>query len=148
MSSNFHFIFASDWRDAPGAFWVHRPVEGTPETFAPPAPQSVPHKGYPVLHVEFERWDLIFSSMAQLDHYIDVLSQTILPTSRQLSEASGLTTGPNQHWLSRMPGELKSPGKRSALVKALSAARVFAADNAPSASFEPDAPGALGNLAR
>ncbi len=139
MSGKFHFTFESDWRYVPGAFWVHLPVEGKPDTFAPPAPLAIPHKGYPVLQVEFEDCDLLFSSTAQLDHYIDVLSRTALPTSRQLSNASGLKTGPNQHWLSRLPGELKSLKKRQALVKVLSAARVFAADNAPNTAFNPDA---------
>jgi hypothetical protein len=139
MSGNFHFTYASDWRNVPGAFWVHRPVDGEPGTFAPPAPLAVPHKGFPVLHVEFEKYELLFSSVAQLEHYIEVLSQTVLPTSRCLSEASGLKTGPNQHWLSRLPGELKSPKSRQSLVKVLGAAKVFAAANSSNHAFNPDA---------
>lgn len=139
MNGKFHFTFESDWRHVPSAFWVHRPVEGKPDTFTPPAPLAIPHKGYPVLHVEFEDCELLFSSTAQLEHYIDVLSRTALPTSRHISKASGLKTGPNQHWLSRLPGELKSPKKRQSLVKALSAAKVFAANNAPNTAFSPGA---------
>lgn len=140
MNGNFHFTFESDWRYVPGAFWVHLPVVGNPGTFAPAAPLPVPHKGFPVLHVEVGKHELLFVSMAHLDHYIEILSLKALPTSRQLSEASGIETGPNQHWLSRLPGELKSPKKRQELVKVLSAAKAFAANNAPTAAFSPDPP--------
>lgn len=139
MNRKFRFSYRTDWRDVPGAFWVHLPIEGRPNTFNPPAPSAVPHKGFAVLHVEFEKYELLFSSAAQIEHYIDVLSQTALPTSRQLSIASGLQAGPNQHWLSRLPGELKSPKNRQSLVKVLGAAKVFAADNAPNETFNPDA---------
>jgi hypothetical protein len=128
MASKFHITFEPDWRGAPGAFWVHVPVDGQSEAFAPPAPLPVPHKGFATLHVEFEAYDLLFSSSAQLEHYIEILSKSPLPTSRQLSAARGLTTaGPNQHWLSRLPATLKSPRSRQSLVKALIAARAFVA---------------------
>jgi hypothetical protein len=139
MSSKFHFTFEADWRSAPGAFWVHVPVESEPGMLVPAAPISVPHKGFAVLHVEFEAFDLLFSSSAQIEHYIEILSKSALPTSRQLSEARGNNVGPNQHWLSRLSGELKSPRKRPALVKALLAAKDFAAVNSPNNSFHPDA---------
>jgi hypothetical protein len=135
MASKFHFTFVPDWRTAPGAFWVHRPTNGKPDD--PPAPLAVPHKGFPLLHVEFEKHELLFSSIAQLEHYIEVLSQKALPTSRQLSEASSLKTGPNQHWLSRLPGDLKSPKRRQSLVKVLLAAKAWLADNAPNQAFQP-----------
>jgi hypothetical protein len=139
MSSKFHFTFEADWRSAPGAYWVHVPVEGEPGVFAPAAPIAVPHKGFAMLHVEFEGFDLLFSSSAQIEHYIEVLSKTALPTSRHLSKIRGNNVGPNQHWLSRLPGELKSPRMRPALVKALLAAKDFAAENSPNSSFNPDA---------
>jgi hypothetical protein len=139
MGSKFHFTFEADWRSAPGAFWVHVPVEGKQGSFAPSAPLAVPHKGYAMLHVEFNAHELVFSSLAQLEHYIEVLSKTPLPTSRQLSLASGVKTGPNQHWLSRLPASLKSPKSRPSLVKALVEAKKFAATGAPNNSFNPDA---------
>ncbi|KQZ30487.1 hypothetical protein [Duganella sp. Root1480D1] len=139
MSSKFHFTFEADWRSAPGAFLVHVPAEGVLGVFVPAAPIAVPHKGFAMLHVEFEAFDLLFSSSAQIDHYIDVLSKTVLPTSRHLTEARASNVGPNQHWLSRLPGELKSPRTRPALVKALLAAKDFAAANSPNNSFNPDA---------
>jgi hypothetical protein len=83
----------------------------------------------------FEEHELLFCSTAPLDHYIDVLSRSRLPTSRQLSIASGVATGPNQHWLSRLPAALKSPRKRPSLVKALVQARDFILTNPRSAAF-------------
>jgi hypothetical protein len=118
MSAKFHFSYQPDWRSAPVAFWVHRAVEGS-ESFDPPAPAVVAHKGFAFLHVEFDTAELLFSAPAQLDHFIDVLSQKPLPTSRTLSSQRGLPVGPNGHWLSRLPAALKSPRTRVRLVEAL-----------------------------
>jgi hypothetical protein len=137
MQTSFHLSFQDDWQYAPGAHWVHLPDPARPGTFMPPAPNPLPHKGFVYLHVAFGSHVLLFSSAAQLDHYIEVLSKTALPTSRQLSEASGRLNGPNQHWLSRLPGALKSPKTRQQLVKALIRGRQFARDEAPNNSFEP-----------
>lgn len=123
MSATFHFTFENDWRTAPLAFWVHVPVPGTTELCEPPAPNQVPHKGYLVLHVQFDEYELQFSDPAQLDHFIEVLSSKPLPTSRQLSSRRGLPVGPNGHWLSRLPAKLKSPRKRLQLVQALTSVR-------------------------
>lgn len=84
---------------------------------------AIPHKGYLFLHVEFEAYDLQFSSPAQLDHFIEVLASKPLPTSRQLSLRRGLPVGPNSHWLSRLPSALKAPRKREELIRALGAIR-------------------------
>ena len=123
MSTAFHFTYEKNWRTAPLAFWVHVPVPGTADLRDPPAPQCVPHKGYAVLHVAFEKYELQFSAPAQLDHFIEVLSTKPLPTSRQLSARRGVPVGPNGHWLSRLPAALKSPRKRERLVHALQSIR-------------------------
>lgn len=137
MQSNFYFSYQDVWDAAPGAHWVHLPDATEPGKLTPPAPNPVPHKGYWWLHVEFGEHVLVFSSAAQLEHYIDVLSKTALPTSRQLSVASGRLNGPNQHWLSRLPGTLKSPKTRQQLVKTLVRARDFASEQAPANTFGP-----------
>lgn len=105
---------------APMAFWVHVPAPGTTDICEPPTPIAIAHRGYAFLHVEFESYELQFSALAQLDHFIDVLSYKPLPTSTQLSSRRGLPVGPNGHWLSRLPAALKSPRKREKLVRALS----------------------------
>lgn len=123
MKPVFHFTYEKDWRTAPVAFWVHVPVPGSVDICDPPAPLATPHRGYAFLRVEFGSHELQFSALAQLDHFMDVLSRSPLPTSRQLSSGRGLPVGPNGHWLSRLPAELKSPRKRKKLVDALSAVR-------------------------
>ena len=123
MKPNFHFTFESDWRKAPLAFWAHLPVPGTAKECIPPSPEAIPHQGYLFLHVEFETYDLQFSALAQLDHFIDVMASKPLPTSRQLSLRRGLPIGPNSHWLSRLPSTLKSPRKRERLIQLLRTVR-------------------------
>lgn len=136
MKPVFHFRFEKDWRSAPLAFWVHIPVPDVPQQWNPPAPREIPHQGYAWLCVEFEGHELHFSSPAQLDHFIDVLSSHALPTSRQLSSVRGLPAGPNGHWLSRLPAALKSPRKRAKLVQVMEAVR---ARVTPEAADRPDA---------
>lgn len=139
MHGKFAFSYQDRWDAAPGAPWAHRPDPEHPGAFTPPAPHPVPHKGYWWLHVTFGEHVLLFSSAAQLAHYIDVLSQPAMPTTRALSAASGRLNGPNQHWLSRLPGALKSPRTRQRLVKVLIEADAFARAQAPNNTFAPTA---------
>ena len=76
-------------------------------------------KGFRVLCVEAGDTVLRFSSEAQLREFIRVLSLKRLPTTRQLSDQRGSGLGPNSHWLSRLPADLKSPRRRALLVKKL-----------------------------
>ncbi len=135
MSARYHFSYQPDWRAAPVAFWVHRPVDGS-DAFDPPAPRAIPQKGFAFLHVEFDATELWFSAPAQLDHFIDVLSKKPLPTSRALSSARGSRVGPNDHWLSRLPARLKSPRHRMRLVDALKAIRADVMAPGHGASFK------------
>lgn len=129
MSSAFRFTYEKDWRTAPVAFWVHVPVPGSDVLCDPPVPPAIPHKGYAVLRVEFERHELQFSAPAQLDHFIEVISTKPLPTSKQLASRRGLAVGPNGHWLSRLPAELKLPRKREKLVQFLQSVRAKVVDH-------------------
>jgi len=47
------------------------------------------------------------------DHFIEILSRKVIPTSRALSKKRGSTKGPNSHWLSRLPAKTKSYKYRS-----------------------------------
>ena len=116
MTSHFHFTLEPDWRTAPLAFWVHVPVGGSDTEYVPLAPVEVLHKGFMILHVDAADVDLQFSSLAQLDHFIEVMAAKPLPTSRQLSRKRELPVGPNTHWLSRLPARLKAPKERMKLV--------------------------------
>lgn len=138
MTAAYHFTYEKDWRTAPVAFWVHVPVPGTELDCDPPAPTPVPHKGYLVLHVEADGFDLQFSALAQLDHFIEVLSSKPLPTSKQLSSKRGLPVGPNGHWLSRLPAKLKAPRRRERLVYELRAIREVLVRQGSNKSFDTD----------
>lgn len=121
MKARYWFTYEPNWTAAPMAFWVHVPSATGAGEFEPPAPPIIPHRGYCWLHFEFAECELVFSSPAQLEHLVDVLSKKPLPTSRQLSAARGTSAGPNGHWLSRLPATLKSPKNRAALVRQLQA---------------------------
>lgn len=123
MSPKFHFTLEPDWRTVPLAFWVHVPTVGSTTDYVPPAPMAVLHSGFPVLHVNVADVDLQFSSLAQLDHFIEVMEAKPRPTSRQLSQKRASTVGPNGHWLSRLPAKLKAPKEQTKLVSALRAVR-------------------------
>lgn len=123
MTPHFHFTLEPDWRTAPLAFWVHVPVAGSDTECVPTAPVKVLHKGFMILHVDAADVDLQFSSLAQLNHFIEVLKAKPLPTSRHLSKKRDLPVGPNSHWLSRLPAKLKAPKERAKLVSKLRAVR-------------------------
>jgi hypothetical protein len=135
MNAQCYFTFENDWREAPLAFWVHIPVPGTETLCNPPAQVKIPHKGYQVLHVELDAHDLRFSSLVQLDHFIEVLARKPLPTSRQLASRRCLPVGPNGHWLSRLPAALKSPRNREKLVLAMRSVREKVASSSEALAF-------------
>ena len=64
------------------AFWVHVPDTVASETWTPPAPLAIPHKGFPALRVEAGEHELVFTSPAQLAHCIDVLAKPALGRGR------------------------------------------------------------------
>lgn len=123
MSQQFDFTFEHDWRTAPLAFWVHVPTGEATSDYLPPAPKVVLHKGFRVLHVEIDNVDLQFSSLAQLNHFIEVIEAIPRPTSLQLSRKRASTVGPNGHWLSRLPAKLKAPKAKEKLVISLKSVR-------------------------
>ena len=120
----------ANWRDEPMAYWVHVEQDGLPWrealSFDPPAPSPEGRKGFPVLCVELAGVIFRFSSQEQLAECVRVLALKPLPTTRSLSAVRGSGAGPNSHWLSRLPGRVKSPKVRAQVVQKLSnlAARV------------------------
>ena len=120
-----HWIeYAADWRTAPMAYWVHVEREGGPwrkaTEFTPPAPSRHGRKAFPVLCVESSGFVFRFSSNEQLAECVRTLSRKPLPTTRQLSASRHGSAGPNSHWLSRLPGRIKSPKTRINVVQQLS----------------------------
>ena len=119
-----HWIeHTADWRGAPMAYWVHVEPEGEDwrlaSHYSPPAPAADGVKGFPLLCIESQGFVFVFSSAAQLAEAIRVLSLVPLPTTRRLSNARPGSHGPNSHWLSRLPGSIKSPKARNRAVEDL-----------------------------
>ncbi len=96
--------------DCPMTFWVHRAVAGVhqsdPFTFDPPRQPVVPARGYPVFKVECDGFTFEFASFAEIRACIETLSTKLLPRTLDLSKERG--AGPNSHWLSRLPKDVKS----------------------------------------
>jgi hypothetical protein len=105
------------------SYWVHIETDGKPwrdsTQFEPPAPIKAGGNGYPLLCIEFDDLELKFSSIDQLKEFIRVMSQAPLPTTRNLSSRRPGVCGPNSHWLSRLPGKVKSSKVRPKLVRIL-----------------------------
>lgn len=120
-------IYCSEYQVTPVSFWAHRHFDAdswiSAKTFDPPLPAPVPGRGWAQLVVEFDGIELRFSSAAELDHVVDILSRNPLPTTRRLSELRGTAAGPNTHWLSRLPSIAKPLGFRRRLVAYLGSVR-------------------------
>lgn len=87
--------------------------------WVPQEPPARELKGYRFVFVRSCGFVFYFSSAQQMQHCIEVLGTRHLPTSLQLSRQLGPDWGPNQHWLSRLPGDLKGWKKRRRIVNDL-----------------------------
>jgi len=116
--------YVKHFSPGPMTFWVHRPVEcdgwHEAESYEPPLPRVVAGRGYPRFYVEFDGFEFEFASLHELRRCIDVLEAPLLPTSRRLAEGSG--SGPNSHWLSRLPARVKPWRYRERAVRYLRSA--------------------------
>jgi hypothetical protein len=117
----------------PMSYWVHRAPAGKvwaySKVFDPPMEPGVPGKGFPLILVTYGDFTFVFASRAELATAIDVLGRKVLPTTLQLTEARYDQAvegriGPNQHWLSRLPGEVLPWRYREPAVKYLRRALV------------------------
>lgn len=140
MQSRFCFTYEPDWRTAPMAHWGHVHDPAQPDGFSPPAPSRVGTRGFAFLRFEYGPHALVFSSPEQLEHCITVLSSKPLPTSRTLSTRRGSGAGPNGHWLSRLPAELKSPAARFLLVRHLKSVYAMAVTGTAARPGRPKVP--------
>ena len=122
-----HWIeYREKWMASPISYWVHREKDSQywreATKFDPPLPRPIPGEGYSYYYVEIDGFTFGFASFAEIDHCITILSQKLLPTTPSLREARD-TTLLNRHWLSRLPGKVKSWKYRQKAVKYLSLAR-------------------------
>jgi hypothetical protein len=102
---------------SPLSFWVHIDVKNSNEnvwiweqasTYKPPLPKTVKLNCFPMLIVEALGYELKFSSIEEVEHFLEVVTQKNMPTSSKLARKRKLSTGLNSHWLSRLPAKLKS----------------------------------------
>ena len=60
--------------------------------------------------------ELEFASVAEVEHFLSVISQKNMPTTQQLSRQRTKNYGPNRHWLSRLPAAIKPWSKRERII--------------------------------
>ncbi len=106
-----HYVtYTERWEPGPMRYWVHQPADGDPAyrsmAFEPPVPGPIPGKGYPHYHVEVDGFTFEFASLDELDACTELLSRKHLPSTYRLTRET--RSGPNSHWLSRLPGNVKS----------------------------------------
>lgn len=118
--------YCDTYQASPMSFWVHRhldqPVWRDATRFEPPLPRPVAGRGYAILVVSFLQTELKFASVEEAEQFLSVIRQTNLPTSSQLTALRGTERGPNSHWLSRLPAEIKAWRKREKLIPIIQAA--------------------------
>ena len=112
--------YSKEYQPSPLSFWVHRHLDNDlwrhASEFAPRLPEAIPLKGYPVLLVDALGIELRFSSIEEVEHFLEVLSARNMPTPMRLSRQRDERYGPNGHWLSRLPSKLKPWSKREKII--------------------------------
>jgi hypothetical protein len=112
---------------SPLSFWVHRHL-GTDawfhaEEYDPPMPKPVPSLGWPIYILEHRGQQLVFASVEEIDHAIEVLKNKALPTTRRLAQQAGYGEFQHGHWLSKLSKAWKPWKVRKELVETLIAFR-------------------------
>jgi hypothetical protein len=112
--------YSKEYQPSPLSFWVHRNLDNDlwslASKFDPSLPNAIPLKGFPVLLVDALGIELRFSSVEEVEHFLDVISAKNMPTPMQLTKKRNVNYGPNGHWLSRLPSKLKPWGKREKII--------------------------------
>lgn len=113
-------VYTEEYRPSPLSFWVHRHLDNDlwslASEFDPGLPKAIPLKGFPVLLVDALGIELRFSSIAEVEHFLEVISMKNMPTPLQLTKLRNASYGPNGHWLSRLPAKLKPWSKREKVI--------------------------------
>lgn len=114
--------FTPTWVSGPMSFWVHVEVDGSwleASSYEPPLPRPVPGRGFERFFAEYNGFVFEFASLDEVRECIAVLGQKNMPTSSQLSAVRPGTSGPNSHWLSRLPARTKPWKYREGAVRYL-----------------------------
>ena len=108
------------YTETPLSFWVHKHLDhevwSYAKEFEPPLTRAIPCMGYPLLIINIFGVELEFASVAEVEHFLAVISQKNMPTTQQLSKQRTHNFGPNRHWLSRLPSCLKPWSKRERII--------------------------------
>ncbi|MEP2651750.1 MAG: hypothetical protein ABJH06_07110 [Paraglaciecola sp.] len=127
--SKWKFEYLRNRRKTPISYWVHKGVGEQIngyvwcKEFEPPFPKKKPTKGFPFLTVTVKGLEIEFASSYEIKHFLEVMEQKNLPTTRYLSNLRGTGYGPNNHWLSRFPSHLKSWAKREKIIDSVKRAK-------------------------
>lgn len=117
---NWRIEYSKEYRPSPLSFWVHRHLDNEvwsqATEFDPSLPKPILLKGYPVLVVDALGVELRFSSIEEVEHFLEVVSARNMPTPIQLSKQRNVNYGPNGHWLSRLPAKMKPWRKREKFI--------------------------------
>ena len=118
--------YFEEYRPSPLSFWVHRHLDNElwslASKFDPGLPKAIPLKGFAVLFVDAFGTELRFSSIEEVEYFLEVISQKNMPTALQLTKQRNARYGPNGHWLSRRPSKLKSWSKRQKMIPVIESA--------------------------
>ena len=110
--SKFKIMFNQDYQPSPMTFWVHHDINSEVWLYAskyePVLPSAIFSKGFPMLIVDALGHELMFSSIQEIEHFLEVVNKKNMPTSTSLARKRPMSTGLNNHWLSRLPSKLKS----------------------------------------
>lgn len=109
--------YAETWTRSPMTYWVHIESSSDPTETMPPAPASIPGKGYPVYYVEVDGFTFQFASLDEVQVCIDVLGKKLLPHTLRL--ARDRDADPDEHWLRKMPERTRPWRYREKAVKYL-----------------------------
>ena len=112
--------YSAEYKPSPLSFWVHKHLDNDvwrlASKFEPGLPKAIPLKGFPVLWVDAFGVPLWFSSIEEVEHFLEVIGVKNMPTPLHLTKKRNARYGPNGHWLSRLPAQLKPWSKREKLI--------------------------------
>ncbi len=117
-----------EYTETPLSFWVHKHLDHEvwiyANEFEPALPKAIACKGYPMLIVSMLGVELKFASVAEVEHFLTVISQKNMPTTQHLTRKRSSHFGPNRHWLSRLPSAIKPWTKRGRIIPVVEKALV------------------------
>ena len=115
--------YNDEFVSSPLTYWVHDTVDGQPwsdsAVYEPPLPSVIGGKGYAQLYVDILGVEIMFSSVEEVEHFLDVIKRKNMPTTHQLTKDS---SDLNRHWLSRFPSKLLAWRKREKYIKTVESA--------------------------